>query len=148
MLLQVTDSSAPEIHEGAGAVAKDSLAAESSEFQEENRNAAPLGVKGANSTFANTNTSGAVKLDAAKDAESRQEKYSADEASGAREKKQGYESGRPQESSSGREETHAGVAPSYVNSQGVDHSGPHGKNIKEVDDCKLYRRKEMEGKCC
>lgn len=119
-------------------MAKDSLAAESSGFQE-NRNAAPLGVKGANSTFANTNTSGAVQLDAAKDAESRQAQYSKDEASGAREKKQGYESGRPQEQSTqSGQGSHAGTAPSYVNSQGVDRSGPHGKNLKEVDDCKSH----------
>lgn len=135
----MTDPSAPQIHEGTGAVAKDSLAAESTEFQKANRNSEPLGVKGANSTFANTNTSGAVKLDAAKDAEARQEKYSSEERSGAREQKQGFESGRPKEQESERRGESAGVAPSYVNSQAVDHGGPKGKNLKEDDNCTYTR---------
>lgn len=61
--------------EPSGPVAKDSLAAESiragGEFGE-NENAEPLGVKGGNSTFNTTDTSGATTLRSAPDAPTRQ----------------------------------------------------------------------------
>jgi len=56
-------------------VTSDSLAAENVRAGggfSENRDAAPMSVKGSNSTLANTDTSSAVKLDPAPDAESRQ----------------------------------------------------------------------------
>ena len=55
-------------------MASDSLAAESTRDGggfSENRNSEPQGVAGANSTFANANTSGARRLDPASDAEAR-----------------------------------------------------------------------------
>lgn len=64
------------ISEGAGAVASDSLAAESVRAGggfASNRDAAPLGVKGGNSTLANTDTRSAVKLEAARDKASRRD---------------------------------------------------------------------------
>jgi len=63
-----------EIQEATGAIASDSLAAESSRAGggfSENRDSEPWGVKGANSTFANEDTSGATTLPACKDAPSR-----------------------------------------------------------------------------
>ncbi|KAL9632295.1 MAG: hypothetical protein Q9164_005409 [Protoblastenia rupestris] len=62
--------------EGAGAVASDSLAAESARSGgkfSENRDSEPLAVKGSNSTFDNTDTSGAITLPPASDARSRDE---------------------------------------------------------------------------
>ena len=63
-----------EIREGAGAVASDSLAAESARSGggfSENRDSEPLAVKGSNSTFANTNTSSATTLNPAPSASDR-----------------------------------------------------------------------------
>ncbi|EFQ97120.1 hypothetical protein MGYG_00163 [Nannizzia gypsea CBS 118893] len=61
-------------NEAAGPVASDSLAAESvrehGKFGE-NKGSQPLGVQGSHSTFANTDTSSASKLQAAPDAEAR-----------------------------------------------------------------------------
>ena len=132
---QVTDPNAPQIHEGAGAVASDSLAAESSreggDFSE-NRNSEPLGVSGSNSTFANENTSGARRLDPALDAEARMAKED-----WAEEKKLGAGSSYPdsgQRGSSGDNDggsSNVGTAPTYVNSQYVDAGGPKGKNLHE-----------------
>ena len=71
-----------EIREGAGAVASDSLAAESVRSGggfSENRDSEPLAVKGSNSTFANTDTSGATAL---KPAPSATERDSADDSTG------------------------------------------------------------------
>ncbi|KAL2004117.1 hypothetical protein VTN02DRAFT_6581 [Thermoascus thermophilus] len=62
------------IHEGAGFVANDSLAAESVRQGggfSENRDSQPLGVPGDKSTFANTQTSGATTLPKAPDAHCR-----------------------------------------------------------------------------
>ncbi|KAL9580293.1 MAG: hypothetical protein Q9212_004578 [Teloschistes hypoglaucus] len=63
--------------EGAGAVASDSLAAESSRAGggfSENRNSEPLAVSGSSSTFNTTDTSGATRLDPAPDAAEREAK--------------------------------------------------------------------------
>ncbi|KAL8699937.1 MAG: hypothetical protein Q9201_005726 [Fulgogasparrea decipioides] len=63
--------------EGAGAVASDSLAAESVRSGggfSENRDSAPLSVSGGSSTLNNTNTSGARILDPAPDAAEREAK--------------------------------------------------------------------------
>jgi hypothetical protein len=77
-----------EIQEAPGPVASDSLAAESFRAGggfSENRDSEPLGVKGANSTFANEDTSGATTLPASKDAPSRNdEKHSTSGPGGAK----------------------------------------------------------------
>ncbi|KAL8637000.1 MAG: hypothetical protein Q9226_009173 [Calogaya cf. arnoldii] len=65
------------ISEGAGAVASDSLAAESTRSGgafSSNRNSEPLDQSGSSSTFNNTDTSGARVLDAAPDAAEREAK--------------------------------------------------------------------------
>ncbi|KAL8725141.1 MAG: hypothetical protein Q9166_007545 [cf. Caloplaca sp. 2 TL-2023] len=65
------------ISEGAGAVASDSLAAESSRSGgafSSNRNSEPQSVSGSSSTFNNTDISGARVLDAAPDAAEREAK--------------------------------------------------------------------------
>ncbi|KAL9030663.1 MAG: hypothetical protein Q9180_006880 [Flavoplaca navasiana] len=65
------------ISEGAGAVASDSLAAESTRSNgvfSNNRDAQPLAQSGSSSTFNNTDTSGARVLDAAPDAAEREAK--------------------------------------------------------------------------
>ena len=62
------------IQEGAGPIASDSLAAESARSGggfNENRDSNPQSVSGSNSTFANTDTSGAKTLAPARDAASR-----------------------------------------------------------------------------
>ncbi|MCJ1250815.1 hypothetical protein MMC30_008043 [Trapelia coarctata] len=77
-----------EIQEGTGPVASDSLAAESARSGggfSENKDSEPLGVKGANSTFANEDTSGATTLPPSKDASSRpDEDYSPSGPGGAK----------------------------------------------------------------
>jgi len=70
--------------EGAGAVASDSLAADSSRAGggfSENRNSDPLSVSGSNSTLNTTDTSGATKLDPAPDAQEREAKSAWQETS-------------------------------------------------------------------
>ncbi|KAL8748258.1 MAG: hypothetical protein Q9184_007457 [Pyrenodesmia sp. 2 TL-2023] len=70
-------SSQNPIRESAGPVASDSLAAESTRANgafASNRNAAPQSVSGSNSTFANADTSGAVILEPAPDANEREAK--------------------------------------------------------------------------
>jgi hypothetical protein len=144
---QVKDPNAQVIQEGAGAVASDSLAAESTRAGggfSENRNSEPQGVKGSNSTFANENTSGATRLDPAPDAEARLAQEDAKEerklGSGATSYPSsagGQSKGLAVENTEGSYETggassNAGTAPSYVNSQFIkDQAGPHGKNLTE-----------------
>jgi len=131
---KVTDSNAPEIQEGSGAIASDSLAAESSNAGggfSENRDSEPLGVSGANSTFANEDTSAARRLDPTSDAEARPDSgESYPDAAGGQSKglavtdtEGSYETGGATSS--------AGIAPTYVNSQYVDETGPKGKNLTE-----------------
>ncbi|KAF7947108.1 uncharacterized protein EAE97_004357 [Botrytis byssoidea] len=120
------------IKEGAGAIASDSLAAESTraggDFAK-NRDGEPLGVAGANSTFANTNTSGATRLDPASDAEARMATED-----WAEEKKLGVtgsyqkDVGNPNVKES---TSNAGVAPSYVSNQYQSGGKPKGKNLTE-----------------
>lgn len=135
MHFQVTDPNAPNIEERAGAVASDSLAAESTrsggEFSE-NRGSEPLGVAGANSTFANRNKSGAETLEPAANAPSRK--------TATEEFRDSYPSASRGQSKStaitdttgsyqtGGATSSAGVA-TYVNSQFVDGGGPKGKNL-------------------
>ena len=91
----------------------------------ENRNAEPQGVSGSNSTFANEDTSGAIRLDPATDAEARyegSEEQSYPDALGG----QAKDGKTP-----GSEESHAGVAPTYVNSQFLADGKPKGKDITE-----------------
>jgi len=136
---KVTDSSAPEIEEGAGAIASDSLAAESTrdggDFAE-NRGSEPLGVKGANSTFANENTSGAETLEPSDSKASRtdDESYSTNPED-KRDTEGELDSGAARYDSAadkgGRDVPETEDAPSYVNSQFVDTAGPKGKNLTE-----------------
>ncbi|KAH6683046.1 hypothetical protein B0J14DRAFT_574964 [Halenospora varia] len=150
---KVTNPNAPEIREGAGAVASDSLAAESTRSGggfADNKGGEPQGVSGANSTFANTNTSGATRLDPASDAEARmaQEDWAEEKKLGAastsyptavgRQSKAhavGYSSGQSTGGGSGVYSTQgsgsADTAPSYVTSQYVDPARPKGQNLKE-----------------
>ncbi|KAG4437784.1 hypothetical protein IFR05_006719 [Cadophora sp. M221] len=130
---KVTDPNAPQIREGAGPVASDSLAAESTRDGggfARNRGSEPQGVAGANSTFANENTSGARRLDPALDAETRMA-----EEDWAEEKKLGAADSVGGQRGSGSDETgdssSAGIAPSYVNSQFRDTAGPKGKDLHE-----------------
>jgi hypothetical protein len=136
--MQVTDPNAPRIEERAGAVASDSLAAESTraggDFSK-NRGCEPLGVAGANSTFANTNTSGADTLEPAPSSQSR--KAATDDTNDSYPSAIGGQSrSTATTDTTGSCETggtisHAGVAPTYVNSQYVDTHGPKGKDLKE-----------------
>lgn len=143
---QVTDPNAPSIEESTGAVANDSLAAESTRADggfASNRGSEPQGVSGSNSTFANKNTSGATRLDPASDAEARQA-----EGDWAEEKKLGGTGNRYPDAVGGQAKglavtdtqgsyetggasSNAGAAPSYVASQYVDGGGPKGKNLTE-----------------
>lgn len=131
---QVTDPNAV-IQESAGPVASDSLAAESDAFQS-NRNSEPQSVSGSNSTFANTNTSGAVRLDPASDAEARlaQDNWASGrsypDAVGGQEKGLAVENTQASLWSNGSG-SNAGTAPSYVNSQYVDQGEPKGQNLSE-----------------
>ncbi|KUJ18392.1 uncharacterized protein LY89DRAFT_733063 [Mollisia scopiformis] len=123
------------IKESAGPVASDSLAAESDTFSE-NRNSEPQSVSGSNSTFANTNTSGVIRLDPASDAESRQaqENWASErsypDALGGQSKRTAVENTQGSYQTGGSS-SNAGTAPSYVNSQYVDAGGPKGKNLTE-----------------
>lgn len=146
MLFQVTDLNAPAIREGAGPVASDSLAAESTREGggfSGNRNSEPQDVKGANSTFANANTSGASRLDPASDAEARLAKEDWEEerklgaastsyptAAGGQSKGLAVENTEGSYETGGRSNA-ARTAPSYVNAQFKNQSGPHGKNVTE-----------------
>jgi len=140
------------IKEGAGAVASDSLAAESvnsgGDFAE-NRGSEPLKVKGSNSTFANDDTSAATTLPPAPDAESRddqsqsqgtsstegpgREKY-AEGAGGqpdfpGKTSAEGYVGGSTDEKSGVHD---VDVAPSYVTNLAAENTDkPKGKNITE-----------------
>jgi len=124
------------IQESAGPIASDSLAAESETFQSSNRNAEPLGVSGSNSTFANTNTSGAIELRPAHDASDRltsadqQSKYP--DGVGAQDKDAAVES------TNRSSQNAVDSAPSYIGTtlHAADiHDGkPKGKNLNEVED--------------
>jgi len=143
--IQVTDPNAI-LQESAGAVASDSLAADSTRAGggfSENRGSEPQGVSGSNSTFANTNTSGAHRLNPASDAESRmaQDDWAEEKKLGAASTSYpnatgGQSTALAVEDTTGSSETggstsSAGTAPSYVGSQFVDAAGPKGKNLTE-----------------
>ncbi|KAI4253899.1 MAG: hypothetical protein LQ352_003407 [Teloschistes flavicans] len=148
------------IRESAGAVASDSLAAESSRSGgafSENRNSEPLSVSGSSSTFNNTDTSGAIKLDPAPDAAEREAKEAwrevPDEARGNAMGDSGYKPSGirggaapgTEDSSSGTgtgsneaqsasTSSNAGQAPGYISSvvsNPAQTGKPHGKNITE-----------------
>ncbi|KAI9803078.1 MAG: hypothetical protein M1833_001148 [Piccolia ochrophora] len=73
-------ASSDPVNESSGAVTSDSLAAESTKGGgafSENRNAGPLGVSSGSTTTNTTDTSGATKLEAAPDAERRQQREDA-----------------------------------------------------------------------
>lgn len=133
---KVTDPNAPTIKEGAGAVASDSLAAESTRSGgafSENRDSEPLGVSGSNSTFANTDTSGASTLGPAPDAEARGDAgtESYPRSVGGQAKDLAVEDTSRLGESRGSGGSIAGVAPNYVASQYVDGGLPKGKNLTE-----------------
>jgi len=138
---KVTDPNAPAKEEFAGAVASDSLAADSTRSGgvfSENRGAAPQSVSGNSSTFANTNTSGATKLDPAPDAESRLAQDSWKEEKGVYPDAVGDQSkSTAVEDTTGSNQTggntgSADAAPTYVNNQYIrDPSGPKGANLTE-----------------
>jgi hypothetical protein len=101
----------------------------------ENRGSEPLGVAGANSTFANTNTSGAETLEPAPNSESREAA-----TEGTNESYPTAEGGQSKSTAitdttsshqTGGATSHAGVAPTYVNSQYIDIHRPKGKDLKE-----------------
>jgi len=148
---KVTDPTAPNINENAGAVASDSLAAQSTteggDFSE-NRGSAPLGVSGSNSTLANKNTSGATKLDPTPEGTLRDDgndsytKGDYPAAVGGQSKESAVEytggggvsssSGTGTASSGGGGSSNADTAPSYVSSQYLTGQGkPKGKNLTE-----------------
>lgn len=113
--------------EGAGAIANDSLAAESvrggGKFAE-NKDSAPMSVEGGKSTLANTGTSGASKLPAARDSEARK---------GGSQREVGN-AGTSSASSGGQNsESHGGDAPNYVQPVlgATQASKPKGKNLTE-----------------
>ncbi|MCJ1281195.1 hypothetical protein MMC26_000513 [Xylographa opegraphella] len=141
------------IKEGAGAVASDSLAAESvnagGDFAD-NRGSEPLKVKGSNSTLANDDISAATALPPARDAESRDEqpqsqgssstkgpagqKY--DEGAGGqpdlpgKTSAEGYSGGSTADTKSGGRDVDP--APSYVTNWAAENaSKPKGDNITE-----------------
>lgn len=133
--MQVTDPSAPKIQEGAGTVASDSLAADSTRAGggfSDNRGSEPQGVSGSNSTFANTNTSGATTLDAAPDAEARggADSSSYPDSVGGQSRDTTVEDASRKFGGSGGASS-AGVAPNYVASQYVDGGLPKGNNLTE-----------------
>jgi len=132
---KVTDPNAPAIKEPAGPVAADSLAAESDAFSQ-NRGGQPLGVSGGSSTFANTNTSGAQRLDPTPDAESRQDGSGAyPDALGGQDRSTG--AGQTGAYTSGGHggtggSAHADTAPSYVNAdRDASYGNPKGRNLTE-----------------
>jgi len=142
---QVTDPH-DTLRESTGPVASDSLAADSIRAEGEfskNPGNEPWGVKGENSTFANTNTSGATRLHPASDAEARmaeddwaEEKKLGTSATSYPGAANGQSKGLAVEDTRGSYQTggstsNAGTAPSYVNSQFVNVSGPKGKNLTE-----------------
>jgi len=138
---KVTDPNAPIIEEGAGALASDSLAAESAKEGggfSENRNT------GSNATSTYSNTSGATRLDPASDAEARlaQQDWEEERKLGARSTAYptaagGQSKGLAVENTQGSYQTggtssNAGTAPSYVNAQSkISPGGPKGKNLTE-----------------
>jgi len=141
----VTDTIAT-LQESTGPVASDSLAAESAREGggfSDNRDSEPLGVSGPNSTFANTNTSGATRLDPASDAEARlaQDDWAEEKKLGAASTSyptaaDGQSKGLAVEDTRGSYQTggatsNGGTAPSYIDSQYVDAGGPRGKNLRE-----------------
>ncbi|KAG9236235.1 hypothetical protein BJ875DRAFT_457144 [Amylocarpus encephaloides] len=143
---KVTDPNATNIREGAGPMASDSLAAESTKSRgtfASNRDSEPSGVAGANSTFANTNTSGATKLDPAMDAETRmaQEDWAEEKKLGATANSYPKAAGGQSKalaventagsSVTGGATSSAGTAPSYVQGGYTDTAGPKGRNLTE-----------------
>ncbi|RDL39221.1 uncharacterized protein BP5553_03561 [Venustampulla echinocandica] len=148
---------APETGEKPGPIASDSLAAESKREGaafSSNINSEPLGVSGSNSTFANTNTSGAQKLNPASDANQRiqQEDRAKDSRSGppgvsyptsmgGQDQDVAVEninfqlddgSYKTGSAGGGGSTAASNTAPSYVNSQWANNSAnPKGKNLKE-----------------
>lgn len=142
----MTDSSAPEIKESAGAATSDSLAAESDTFAS-NRGGEALGVSGKNSTLANEDTTNAQTLpptssgpnrsdhktvhslekDSSRTQDDRQIKDTTGESiSTSHSTSTGTSTGT--DNSTG----HIDLAPTYISSQYVDGGLPKGKNLKEV----------------
>ena len=150
--MQNTSVPAPPIQEGPGAIAKDSLAAESSAFPDD----ATSSVPGSRSTFNNTNTSGATTLPPARDATSRLSPSQRDNTAAVSGQKypdavgqpdlgdsktsdQGYVGGPTKGSTAGSATyntstgggSKADPAPSYVNNIYLQDSKPKGTGIQE-----------------
>jgi hypothetical protein len=130
----VTDSSAPEIKESAGAATADSLAAESDTFAS-NRGGEALGVSGKNSTLANEDTTNAETLLPTSSGPDRADNQTVDSL----EKDSSRVQGGRQTSDTTGTSTHTGnaagnidQAPSYISSQYADGGLPKGKNLTEV----------------
>jgi len=148
------------IKEPAGAVAADSLAAESTKSGggfSENRDSEPLKVSGSNSTLANTDTSAADRLDPAPNSEARKAQNDwAEEkdtgpsghyakgpgretgtTSGGHTGSSGHTGGGSHTGSSGKTDTgphipgNGAPAPSYVLDQYIVDGKPKGANLKE-----------------
>ncbi|KAL5350071.1 hypothetical protein ACLOAV_005108 [Pseudogymnoascus australis] len=135
---KVHDTHAPPIIENPGPIASDSLAAESTNAHgvfSQNKNAEPLGVTGAHSTFANKNISGAEKLAPTDHASSRPDPtttaadFTSNKMNLQPQPAPGYD----------REDEqllrgNAVPAPGYVDQvlEGSEGSRPKGKNLTEV----------------
>lgn len=129
------------IHESTGAIASDSLAAESTRAGggfSSNPNSEPQGVAGSNSTFANTDISSATRLDPASDAEARmaQSDWAEEQQLGSARTTYpdalgGQAKGLAVENTERGAASHAGTAPGYVTSQHVSGGHPKGANLKE-----------------
>lgn len=130
---QVTDPTAPSIHETSGPVASDSLAASSSTYQHDNRNGAALGVSGSNSTFANTSTANADTLPAAPDASSRLSDADRAGTTYTTQDKATAVTDTSGSATTAGASSAAGVAPSYVSAPraAAAAEGPKGKNLTE-----------------
>ncbi|KAK2746465.1 hypothetical protein FQN57_003091 [Myotisia sp. PD_48] len=128
---------AQPVKEGAGAVAADSLAAESVRdggIFSENRDSQPLGVKGGNSTLATTDTSAARMVPPTLDAEARRAEA---EWGSERLPKLNHLSGNEPTGTTahsnveGRSNTNKSADPNPAASTGTGVSKPKGKNLTE-----------------
>ncbi|KFY22495.1 hypothetical protein V493_06539 [Pseudogymnoascus sp. VKM F-4281 (FW-2241)] len=147
---KVHDTHAAPIIENPGPIASDSLAAESTNAHgafSHNKNAEPLGVTGAHSTFANKNTSGAEKLGPTNHASSRADPTTtADDYTQKSSSRKMNLQPQPAPGYNRQDEQllrgNAMPAPGYVDPvlEGSEGSRPKGKNLTEVP-----RGQEFEG---
>ncbi|KFY55136.1 hypothetical protein V497_07166, partial [Pseudogymnoascus sp. VKM F-4516 (FW-969)] len=134
---KVHDTHAPPITENPGSIASDSLAAESTNAHgafSQNKNAEPLGVTGAHSTFANRNTSGAEKLAPTNHASSRADTTDDTQTSSRKMNLQPQPAPGYERENENLLKGNAVPAPGYVDPvlEGSEGSRPKGKNLTEV----------------